>query len=144
MVTSKREFNKMLSDWIKTYEKVIEQALLYAGEAGLNRARSVSPAEGSYNDQTGNLRSSIGYVVFKGGMEVLTAGFLETNGTEKGAKGKVTGKEFLESIKVNYGGGYQVIMVAGMNYSGYVEANYDVLTSAEIKARRELIYVLQN
>lgn len=108
------------------------QSLIYAAEKGLNRARVVGPLDGSYRDRTGNLRSSIGYVVFKDSKEAIEAGFLPTEkGSEKGTVGQKEGRQTLKRLKTRYGTGYSIIMVAGMDYSGLVEANYDVLSSAE-------------
>lgn len=142
MITSQAEFKEIQVSWIRQFEEAILQALLYAGEEGLNQARGVTKEDGSYKDRTGNLRSSIGYVVFAGNMQVLESGFLPTTTDDEnnkdGVDGKLKGEEFLDEIKVKYGGGYQVIMVAGMEYAGYVEYNYDVLTSAEIATRNSL------
>lgn len=118
--------------WLKRVEAKIPEVLIYGAIEGLNEAR----LKGSYTDRTGNLRSSIGYVVFNGSFEVQEAGFLPTSGSEGGAKGQTDGKAYLNQIKAQYNDAdYTLIMVAGMEYSGYVEANYDVLASAEIKSK---------
>lgn len=120
----------------------VVQSLLYAGEVGLNTARN----EDTYKDRTGNLRSSVGYAVLNNRYEIVEDGFLPTSGSENGSKGQLKGKEYLDSLKVKYGKGITLIMVAGMEYSGYVEANYSVLANAEIKTIEEfsaLVYKLK-
>lgn len=110
--------------------------LCFLGEKCVIEARDRS-SEASWFDQSGNLRSSIGYVVVCNGHIVNIGDFtLVKNGTD-GAK---EGKTLAEKLAKNYKQGYALIVVAGMNYAVYVEAleNKVVLTSAELLAKREL------
>ena len=77
-----------LDKWFDVLEEQAEAAiyekLQEAGEYFVKLARE----SGSYQDQTGNLRSSIGYVIVKDGA-VLISNFQQTaNGTEGIATGK--------------------------------------------------------
>lgn len=87
---------------------------------------------GSYTDQTGNLRSSVGYAVIDNGKVISKSGF----GTIKqGAEGASQGKDFLSEIMSQQGNGLVLIVVAGMNYATYVEAkSYDVISGAELRS----------
>lgn len=109
--------------------KVLVNTLCYVGEQCIIEARIA----GNYQDQTGNLRSSIGYAVIRDGM-VVQQGYIDK--TKTGNEGATEGKVFLESkIEKAKKKGLVLIVTAGMNYAEYVEAKgYNVLTSAELKA----------
>lgn len=111
-------------------EKVIEQVtkkLLEVGERCVAEARN----NGSYTDQTGNLRNSVGYVVMNMGKEVGRSNISTLN------------QKVIDEIKAKYANDVVLIVVAGMNYAAYVEAkNYNVLTSAELLAEKLLKQVL--
>ena len=57
------EVDAYLEEQIQRIEQQTIYNLSYVGERCLNEARSTN----SYKDQTGNLRSSIGYVIVKDG-----------------------------------------------------------------------------
>lgn len=114
--------------------KRVEQAVLFnfyvIGEGSVNHARE----HGTYKDRTSNLRNSIGYVVAYNG-EIIEYGFKHSAGiTDKAA--------FLADYKIqemlsDYG--YDLIIVAGMNYARPVEnRGYNVLTSTEKYLKREV------
>lgn len=111
-------------------EKVIEEVakkLLEVGERCIAEARN----NGSYTDQTGNLRNSVGYVVMNRGNEVGRSNISTLN------------QKVINEIKAKYANDVVLIVVAGMNYAAYVEAkNYNVLTSAELLAEKLLKQVL--
>lgn len=112
--------------------EAIKQALVYnlcaVGEQVLNAARNTN----SYKDQTGNLRSSIGYVVSVDGEIVQMSSFEVVKDGSQGAKG---GKEYALQLIKDFPQGIVLIVVAGMNYASYVSAKgYDVLDSSELLA----------
>lgn len=109
------------------------RTLSYLGERCVAHARDRSSAI-SWIDHTGNLRSSVGYIVIYDGSIVLDGGF-----TGAGDKGGETGKQFAEEIAKMVGKRYALIIVAGMHYASYVESipSKDVLASAELLAERE-------
>lgn len=109
--------------------KVIVNTLCYVGEQCIIEARD----GGTYTDQTGNLRSSIGYAVVWDG-KVVQRDYIDK--VKQGDKGVSEGDSFLSSrIKKAKKKGIVLIVTAGMNYAEYVEAKgYNVLTSAELKA----------
>ncbi len=109
--------------------------LCYAGEEVIKYARN--PNRKRYTDQTGNLTSSIGYVVLWDGKVVKQSDFSPVRGARKktGLDGTKRGRAFLKQLIAENGTGLVLIVVAGMPYAAYVEARgYDVLDSAEIKA----------
>lgn len=117
---------KQLDDKRKEFEKKTLEALQYLGEEFVNKAREF----GEYTDRTGNLRSSVGYVILKDG-EMIDSNFeLSAKGTEK-QTGLQRGMEFAEELAILYGTGYVLIGVAGMQYAAAVESKgYDVITNS--------------
>ncbi len=93
-------------------------------------------AEESWMDQTGNLRSSIGYGIVQDGK--LVRGKFEQ--VKDGVKGKAEGPSYLQQLASEIPTGMALIIVAGMDYAAYVEAieNKDVLAKAELMVREEL------
>ena len=93
---------------------------------------------GSYKDQTGNLRSSIGYIIAKDG-EVVTENFKEGDkGTDK-TTGKYKGRRLAEEVSLSYTGGYVLVGVAGMEYAAAVEAKgYEVVSGANTQCEKYL------
>lgn len=114
--------------------KRVEQAALFnfyvIGEGSVNHARE----HGSYKDRTSNLRNSIGYVIAYDG-EILEYGFKYSAGiTDKDA--------FLADYKIQEmigDSGFDLIIVAGMNYARHVENKGKVvLSSTEKYLKREV------
>ena len=114
------------------------QALAFLGMKCVNYARSIpDPANGGngFKDQTGNLRSSIGFKVFQGGRVVKENYKHVLNGTEGVSKGKA----LADSVGARCGEHQLMLVVtAGMEYAIYVESKgRDVITSSEQLARKE-------
>jgi len=102
--------------------------LTRVGEECVSYART----NGGYMDQTGNLRSSVGYAVLDNGKVISKSGFASV---KQGAEGTKQGKDFLTEIVAQNGYGLILIVVAGMNYATYVEAkSYDVISGAELRS----------
>ncbi|OFY44006.1 MAG: hypothetical protein A2X18_07710 [Bacteroidetes bacterium GWF2_40_14] len=135
-VTPLSDINGYLEDQLKKQKKKFVLLLTKVGEECVNVARNLNPSEGSYTDQTGNLRSSIGYVVIDDGVIIRKGGFQQVHtGSEGVMKGRLTADE----LAISYSDGLVLIVIAGMKYAAYVEAmNYDVLTSSELYARKRV------
>lgn len=103
------------------------------GETFNNEAK----LEGTYNDVTGNLRSSIGYAIGLNGE--ITAN--DQGGvTKNGEKGNQTGNQYGEQlIAEEPDNGLTLVGFAGMEYAGDVEnRKRDVITVATKRAMRRL------
>lgn len=115
------ELEKDLQTKKDAIKKVVIRNLCWVGEQCVNTARN----DGNYRDITGNLRSSIGYVVLENGHEVSFSMRQRTKqfkGSEgDGKEGLKAGKDILEKIKGEHQRGYVLIVVAGMQYAAYVE-----------------------
>ena len=98
------------------YQKIIN-AFIYDAETFIVNARGQMQdhAMGQYKDQTGNLRNSIGYFIFHNGQLVHEKNEITTN--------KSIVEEFIKPS------GFQLILIAGMNYASYVESKgYNVIS----------------
>lgn len=125
--------DSVYGDFVNTQVERMQDAVVYnlcaIGEQVLNAARSTN----SYKDQTGNLRSSLGYVVAVDGKIVTMSDFAPADkGTDK-ATGQKEGKAYAQQLLEKFPTGIVLLVVAGMNYASYVSAKgYDVLDSAEL------------
>lgn len=122
------------------YNYVIEQvqgarigainALKYVGLECVKEARQ----SGKYTDQTGNLRSSIGYAILEDGKPIEKDKFDKVKATAEKARGK--SESLITQLSSTYNKGLVLVVVAGMDYAAYVEARgYNVLNSAETLAK---------
>lgn len=128
MVTPIRMIEDRINANIEAKMQVIVNTFTYVGEQCIIEART----NGDYQDQTGNLRSSIGYAVVWDG-KVVQRDYVDK--VKQGDEGASKGEAFLSArIKKAPKKGIVLIVTAGMNYAEYVETNYNVLSSAELKA----------
>jgi hypothetical protein len=119
---------------LKQVETIILNRLILIGETFVKNARE----NGSYNDITGNLRSSIGYIILKDGSKVKDNFAQSAKGSDK-STGVKKAKQLLAELKVNYSVGYVLVVVAGMQYAAAVESKgKDVLTASSIIAKNDL------
>lgn len=139
MMTTDQQLDKFFEIAEKEARKQVINYLAYLGEECVSMVREGKQA-GLWIDRTGNLRSSIGYVVVVDGEIEQLGGFTTTeNGTELGASGTAEGRTYVEQLAQQNNKGFSLILVAGMAYASYVEAmeNKDVLANAELYARQE-------
>lgn len=113
---------------LERLQTALIRTLKYIGEMVLNRARSTN----SYKDQTGNLRSSLGYVISVDGQVVYLSNF---NTVKQGKDGTEQGAKFAKRLVRRFPKGVCLIVVAGMEYAVHVKnKGYDVLDSSELLA----------
>ena len=129
MITPLKVIEDKVNVSIEAKKKVLVNILCYVGEQCIIEARNA----GDYEDQTGNLRSSIGYAVIVNG-KVVQRDQIEK--IKNGEEGIIEGNKYLsQCIKKARKKGIVLIVTAGMNYAEYVEAKGKiVLSSAELKA----------
>ncbi len=100
---------------------------------------------GNYMDQTGNLRSSIGFCIVADG-KVVNSVFADQMGDGKptNPEGIAQSRKTLAGVASAKTSGITLIVVAGMSYAIYVEGRgKNVLTSAELLAERVVPDMLQ-
>ena len=125
----KQGLQRKMSDIVKHLVK----QLSYIGEECIKIARE----NGKYNDITGNLRSSIGYVVLLDGKPAIYGQNKQYKGKKgNGEAGPPAADALLKKLQAKFPWGVVLIVCAGMKYAAYVEAIHhkDVLTSAELRA----------
>ena len=131
---TKKDVGNRFDKVLAVIEKRQIQRMQYLGEMCVSHARSI-PASVGYTDRTGNLRSSIGYVVFKDGIAVHE----NYSNVNDGSEGVIAGQTLAKKVGAKYKNGISLVVTAGMNYALAVEARgRDVLASAEIMAKQEL------
>ena len=128
--TTAEQIDAYIAQRVNAVQNAILYRMSYIGEQVLNAARSTN----SYKDQTGNLRSSIGYVIVKDGSVVRASSFEQV---KNGSDGTSKGRSYAESLAARYKNGIALIVVAGMNYAAYVKKRgYDVIDSSELLAEQ--------
>lgn len=151
---------------IKKMEDAILYNLAYIGERCVTEARTGH----TYTDRTGNLTSSMGYVLVKDGQIIRQSSFEPVHGQYEnmqrvqftvketgkkvdywakgqsgdGREGSQTGRSFAQSLTVECPSGIVLIVVAGMNYARCVaDRGFDVLQKAEILAEKLVPQILE-
>lgn len=116
------DVQRALQQKLQRVDAAIVSRMTFVGERFVRRARE----KGEYKDQTGNLRSSICYIVLKDGFR--RAGVVSPQS-----------QQLITELTSKYMDGYVLIVVAGMNYAAAVESRgKDVLTGSSKKAKAEL------
>lgn len=163
---------KVMADLAKKVGRVIANQLMQTGLQLVRDARSKVPddnyreainslayAKGEtratldidspgFNDDTGNLRSSICFILTHNG-ETIKEDFKQSAaGTDK-STGVTTGKAYAKEVSQEESLGWTMTAVAGMEYAGWVEAlGYDVLTGSTLgvgaKFQKDLEAALSN
>lgn len=141
MTTKLSEVNDMLMREAERVERLTIRALSKLGEQCVTKIRDRA-GDKSWYDQTGNLRSSVGYVIAHNKNIIQYSSF---NQVKQGSEGVKTGKDLAEELAKKYSNNYVLIVVAGMNYAEFVEAmdNKDVLASTELWAREQVPLMLE-
>lgn len=141
MPTIQDEIDRQVEEAMDRMMQAVVYNLQVIGEKCVNEARNLPslsrddpvaefPHQPNYIDDTGNLRSSIGYVIIIDGQIVAESSF---QAVKNGKEGSDEGKTFAESLVSNYPDRIALVVVAGMHYAEYVAAKgYDVLDSAEL------------
>lgn len=136
MKTKMSDVKKLIMSEIDRVELLTVRALSRLGDECVKVARDRTP-EASWTDRTGNLRSSIGYVIANNGKVIHYSDFKQV---KQGNEGTKVGKDLATEIVNRTVGDYVLVVVAGMNYAEFVEArdNKDVLATPELFAKKEL------
>lgn len=141
MTTKLSEVHDMLMREAERVERLTIRALSKLGEQCVTKIRDRA-GDKSWYDQTGNLRSSVGYVIAHNKNIIQYSTFNQVN---QGSEGVKTGKDLAKELAKRYSNNYVLIVVAGMNYAEFVEAMYnkDVLASTELWAREQVPLMLE-
>nr|WP_319510173.1 hypothetical protein [uncultured Draconibacterium sp.] len=131
---------KNTANCIKAIQRQASQAdeltikvLKYVGENFVREAR----LNREFIDDTGNLQSSIGYVIVKNRKIIWQA--IKGIGTNSTAEGKEAGERLAEAIAITLPDGFALVGVAGMEYGIYVEAMGIEVISGSVPETRKLL-----
>lgn len=127
------EIGSYIEEQVKQNISLFIEAFRRIGEECINVARvKVKALPRDYQDQTGNLRSSIGYAILDDGELVDAPKIVPV--TKEGREGEGEALKYIDTLRKTYPEGLVLLVVAGMDYAAYVQAKgYDVLTSAELR-----------
>lgn len=146
---SKKQIDVYLNQQLLRLEAAVLSRFQRVGETFVTNARE----NGNYQDVTGNLRSSIGYVILKDGVQLFenfsTASKGKYGGAKavqkkkygglKGEEGVSKAKQLITRIGKRYARGVCLICVAGMDYAAAVESRgKDVITASSLLAKDQL------
>ncbi|MEN0095897.1 MAG: hypothetical protein AAGB30_10980 [Pedobacter sp.] len=138
------DFDKIAKEMIRRAEQAIISRFQLIGEEFVNSARSKTRDQGGFGNVTGNLRSSISYVILNDGRTVLEN--IEKSGN--GSEGVSASRALIRELKGKYTKGYVLIVFAAMKYAAAVESRgMDVITGSSLVAERSLrkaIEVIEN
>ena len=122
-------------------ENAVEKAYKGAGEYIVNAIRNGEMS--NWNEDTGNLRSSIGFAVCRKGRIISQSDF---GIIHNGAEGSQKGKDMVKRLAAEYAQyDFALIIVAGEEYAVYVEAvgNRVVLAGGQLYIENNIIKHLQ-
>lgn len=127
---TQKDINKWVDIFTERSEEKMYTLLQAAGEMFVRYARE----SGRYIDHTGNLRSSIGYVIVKNG-KTASRNFKKQDVGTEGSEGVNKAEKLARELANTHNTGLVLIGVAGMEYALYVEAmeSKDVITGANVK-----------
>ena len=136
LVTSQKAIDELFAKAAKIIFDRVQYNLNYLGLLCIKRIRDRSGDE-SWYDQTGNLRSSIGYAIYSYGRKQIESAFDSVLGSSEGSE---KGRKMVADLASKYSDTYALVVVAAMEYADYVEAidSKDVLASTEIYAKSEV------
>ena len=135
---TKADIRKMLEARKQLILDKITERLQKIGETFVTNAKNngtmfLGPfLTSGYKDHTGNLRSSIGYVILYNGAQLNSK-------IEGEAEGVRFAKKAIADISLKYPSGFVLIGVAGMDYAAAVESKgFDVISNSATIAAIEL------
>ena len=134
------DITKFIEKSLQRTRKAVLNAYNFAGEQFVIDARQ----NGDYIDRTGNLRSSIGYIVIIDG-RVSSENFVHSGTGSDGEFGVQQGLTYAEELAKDYPKGVVLICVAGMDYAAAVESKgLDVITGSTAALENKLNSLLKN
>lgn len=139
-VKADKNNNNYVKEFILQSKKNVHDMIVYfLNSVGLH-CLAYARDNGLYTDRTGNLRSSVGYIIYYKG-DVLEINGFDANENEAepslkdGVTGSTSGKDLALSLGDELKHDYTLVFVAGMFYAEYVEKKgYDVLIGTQIEA----------
>ncbi len=155
MTTSMEALDKLFAQAQAILVERVTYNLNYLGMTCVKRIRDREGSE-SWYDQTGNLRSSIGYAIYSEGRKQMESAFApitefrrksgeKVKSGSSASEGSEKGRKMIDELATKYSDTYALVVIAAMEYAEFVEAieGKDVLASTEIFAKKEVGRYLQ-
>ena len=142
-VVDRTDYNA-IGRYFESFRQKYEQAFIRTLKYVALRVVTTARRKGSYLDQTGNLRSSVGAVIVIDGKIRWSTNFepaksksrSSPKGTSQTPATKNGGRRFASELAKKYSSGVALIVVAGMDYAVHVaNRGRDVLDSATLEAK---------
>lgn len=126
------KFHQDLQDWNNKILYAVKEAYIMVCTDAVVRAKSTD----TYKDQTNNLRSSIGFVLYYNG-ELVYEYFasLGTGSGGDGAEGVNKAKSLAGEVASRHADGFVAVIVAGMDYALVVETGHTANNGTSITGR---------
>lgn len=135
---NKAQLAQLVGQKLQRFNDAVFLRFSRIGEEFVTNARN----NHTYTDRTGNLTSSIGYVILKDGTQ-LSENFFEKAGPALGDQqliGREKARQVIDELSQKFPTGYVLICVAGMEYAASVEAKgFDVITASAITAKGGIV-----
>lgn len=129
-ITPPSDIDRAVEQYAANIRRAIIYKMQYVGERCIIDARTSA----NFTDRTGNLRSSIGYVIVEDGKVVFKGGF---EVVKQGNDGAAQGQKFIRQVVAEFPRDIVLVVCAGMKYAAYVAARgFNVTDSAETLALR--------
>ncbi len=122
----KEQYDEMGRQTLEAFKQVLQRAL------EIQRAKM--RADGGYNDDTGQLRSSTGGIIYRDGKVMFEDFELAPYGTDK-TPGLKEGRE-LALAQLRESSGWGITLVAGKEYASWVQSNHGL--SVLVDAGKEI------
>lgn len=133
---SESSLNKLREQIKESWESEVLAKLIKVCDKAIENQWAKFRPDG-YDDQTGQLRSSTGYILYYNGKVMHDRFELANYGSDK-APGLKTGRD-LAFAKLRESKGWGILFVAGMEYASYVQGkNFSVLSDAELILSEDL------
>lgn len=141
---SEDDIEKIIEEFLNRVVRIIKNELSQIGLEAISEARLKSKQQGGFDDQTGNLRSSMYYCLIYNG-EIIIEDFEASNKGSDKQSGIESAKKASRDIASEDNEGWGIVIGAAMEYASWVEAKgFDVITGATLSAESKLKRAMQN
>jgi len=136
--TSPSQIKQVHAKYMEHVRDAIIKRFTLIGWKFVKMAREKTAKQGGFDDHSGNLRSSIGFVVVDHG-EIVYGDFEPAKKGKDQETGLKEAKKLTRELASNFSEGYALIVVAGMDYAAAVESKgKDVITGSSLQAEIDL------
>ena len=136
LANSKKDLDRMTVGCLHLLREEILRSLMILGEQSVRRVRDRA-GEDSWYDDTGNLRSSIGYGVYDHSNIIVTSAFEQV---KQGSKGSAEGSRMINEIASEYRKVYALVVIAALGVLLFIRYKKKKDAASDSKDYRILNY----